>query len=65
MSRAYNLYDRYSPEQLLDRQAKITGNPRNHAPDGAAEIYKRAPCRELEALELALDYHAIPPNTIV
>lgn len=65
MSRAFNLYSRYSQEQLLARQQKVTGNRRNQAPDGDPCFFKPSPCRQLEDIELALHYHSIDPNEIV
>ena len=59
MSRAFNLFIRYSPDQLKARRAKITGNPRNRVLPGAGYGgLKRAPTRQLADIELALLYHA-------
>lgn len=57
MSRAFNLYIRYSKELLLARRKKITDNPANRAPDGFETVFKRAPTKRLDDIALALDYH--------
>ena len=57
MSRAFNLYSRYSPEQLRALRQKISDKPVNRAPDGYPTVFKRAPTRRLQDIELALDYH--------
>lgn len=59
MSRAFNLFSRYSQDQLRARRQKITAKPANRAPDGFPTVFKRAPTRRLEDIELALDYHHI------
>jgi hypothetical protein len=64
MSRAFNLFTRYSPDQLKARLAKITGNPRNRALPGAGYgSFKRAPTRQIADINLALQYHATDRST--
>jgi hypothetical protein len=57
MSRAFNLFSRYSQQQLRALRQKITGHPANRAPEGFETVFKRAPTRRLEDIALALDYH--------
>lgn len=59
MSRAFNLFSRYSQEQLRAMREKIMDNPVNRAPDGFPTVFKRAPTKRLEDIDLALDYHHI------
>ena len=64
MSRAFNLFLRYSPDQLKARRAKIVSNPHNRALPGTGYgDFKRAPTRQLADIELALLYHAADCST--
>jgi hypothetical protein len=56
MTRAFNLFMRYSPDQLKARRAKITGNPRNRVQGVPFVVFKRSPTRQLADIDLALMY---------